>query len=62
MEKVYGLKEAEKTEELYKYLLIVQCNALNKILPGMFQKISDYTELLFLPAVPALPAPARLLR
>ena len=46
MEKVYGLKDAEKTEELYKYLLIVQCNALNKILPGMFQKIADYTELL----------------
>ena len=46
MEKVYELKEAEKTEELYKYLLIVQCNALNKVLPGMFQKISDYTELL----------------
>ena len=46
MEKVYALKEAEKTEELYKYLLIVQCNALNKILPGMFQKIADYTELL----------------
>ena len=46
MEKVYALKEAEKTEELYKYLLIVQCNALNAILPGMFQKLSDYTELL----------------
>ena len=46
MEKIYELKEAEKTEELYKYLLIVQCNALNKILPGMFQKIADYTELL----------------
>lgn len=46
MEKVYELKDAEKTEELYKYLLIVQCNALNKILPGMFQKIVDYTELL----------------
>ena len=46
MEKVYALKEAEKTEELYKYLLIVQCNALNKILSGMFQKIADYTELL----------------
>ena len=46
MEKVYELKEAENTEELYKYLLIVQCNALNKILPGMFQKISDYTEIL----------------
>jgi hypothetical protein len=46
MEKVYALKEVEKTEELYKYLLIVQCNALNAILPGMFQKIADYTELL----------------
>lgn len=46
MEKVYKLKDAEKTEELYKYLLIVQCNALNKILPGMFQKIADCTELL----------------
>ena len=46
MEKVYELKDAEKTEELYKYLLIVQCNALNTILPGMFQKIADYTELL----------------
>ncbi len=46
MEKVYELKNAEKTEELYKYLLIVQSNALNKILPGMFQKIADYTELL----------------
>lgn len=46
MEKVYELKDSEKTEELYKYLLTVQCNALNKILPGMFQKIADYTELL----------------
>ncbi len=46
MEKVYELKDAEKAEELYKYLLIVQCNALNAILPGMFQKLSDYTELL----------------
>ena len=47
MEKVYALKDAEKTEELYKYLLITQCNALNSVLPGMFQKIADYTELLF---------------
>lgn len=46
MEKVYTLKDAEKTDELYRYLLIVQCNALNKILPGMFQRIADYTELL----------------
>lgn len=47
MEKVYACKDANQTEELYKYLLITQCNALSKILPGMFQKISDYTELLF---------------
>lgn len=46
MEKVYAYKEANQTEELYKYLLVVQCNALNTVLPGMFQKIEDYTELL----------------
>ena len=44
---VYSLKEKNANEELYKYLLIVQCNALNAILPVMFQKIEDYTELLF---------------
>lgn len=47
MEKVYAYKDAGEKEELYKYLLIVQCNALSPILPGMFQKIEDYTELLF---------------
>lgn len=47
MEKVYTYKEANDDDELYKYLLITQCNALNSLLPGMFQKISDYTELLF---------------
>lgn len=46
IEKVYALKAANKTEELYRYLLITQCNALNQILPKMFQKITDYTELL----------------
>lgn len=35
-----------KEEELFSYLLITQCNALNQVLPGMFQKINDYTELL----------------
>ncbi len=44
--KVYQLKDSNQEEELFKYLLIVQCNALNGILPGMFQKIEDYTELL----------------
>lgn len=47
IDKVFELKEDNRTEELYKYLLIVQCNALNSILPGMFQRIEDYTELLF---------------
>ena len=46
MNKVYELESANKSEELFKYLLIVQCNALNSILPGMFQRIDDYTELL----------------
>ena len=46
MDKVYELKNDNKNEELFKYLLITQCNALSSILPGMFQKIADYTELL----------------
>jgi len=46
-DKVRELKLANKEEELYKYLLITQCNALNEILPRMFQPIEDYTELLF---------------
>lgn len=55
MDKVYEFKNANQTEELYKYLLITQCNALNPILPGMFQRILDYTELL----LPDQPAPGR---
>lgn len=47
MEKVYEFKNANDDEGLFKYLIIVQCNALSAILPGMFQRISDYTELLF---------------
>lgn len=35
-----------KEEELFNYLFITQCNALNGVLPGMFQKLNDYTELL----------------
>ncbi len=46
-ERVYDFKEANDKEGLFKYLLIIQCNALNPILPGMFQRIADYTELLF---------------
>ena len=46
-QKIYEMKEANADEELYKYLLITQCNALNDELPRMFQRIEDYTELLF---------------
>ncbi|MGX6979339.1 BREX-1 system adenine-specific DNA-methyltransferase PglX [Vagococcus elongatus] len=38
--------DGNKEEELFNYLFITQCNALNEVLPGMFQKINDYTELL----------------
>jgi len=47
MDKVYALKDANDNDTLFKYLVITQCNALNPILPGMFQRLSDYTELLF---------------
>lgn len=47
---VYRLKTSsdnDAIDRLYKYLIIKQCNALNDILPLMFEKIMDYTELLF---------------
>ena len=46
LNKVMQYKEDANEEELFKYLLKIQCNALNEILPQMFQKIEDYTELL----------------
>lgn len=46
-EYVYDLKLNNKSEELFKYLIIKQCNSLKPFLPFMFQKIADYTELLF---------------
>ena len=35
------------TQDLFKYMVIAQCNELHDTLPFMFEKISDYTELLF---------------
>ena len=46
MQKVYKLQDENKIDELYRYLLIVQCNDLNSVLPKMFQHLNDYTELL----------------
>lgn len=51
--KVLDFLDKQNNEALYKYLIITQCNALNTGLPYMFEKIANWTELLF---------PANLLR
>ncbi|MBZ2174149.1 BREX-1 system adenine-specific DNA-methyltransferase PglX [Schnuerera sp. xch1] len=43
---VYNLQDNNETDELYKYLLIKQCNKLGEIMPTVFEKIADCTELL----------------
>lgn len=50
---VLDLIDKQNNEELFKYLIITQCNALGNGLPKMFEKIEHWTELLF---------PANLLR
>mgnify|MGYP000264653998 CR=1 FL=1 len=44
---IFSCIQENKDDELYKYLLIAQCNDMGKYLPGMFTKISDYKALLF---------------
>lgn len=39
-------KQDNKLDELFRFLFIKQCNALNEILPGLFEKTKDYTEVL----------------
>jgi N-6 DNA Methylase len=46
-EYIYELKLNNKSEELFKYLIIKHCNELNKYMPFMFETIDDYTEILF---------------
>lgn len=46
-EYVYELKMQNKTDELFKYLIKIHCNDLNRYMPFMFETIEDYTELLF---------------
>lgn len=50
---VLEMLDKQDNEALFKYLLIIQCNALSAGLPYMFEKIANWTELLF---------PANLLR
>ncbi len=40
------LRDEGKIEELFRYVLLKQCNALSGILPMLFSKEGDYTELL----------------
>jgi len=44
---VIDLKSEGKDEELYRYLILRLCNYLNNTMPFLFEKIEDYTELLF---------------
>ena len=46
-ELVLELLEQQKNEQLYQYIVITQCNALNEGLPEMFERIGGWTELLF---------------
>ena len=41
-----NLKDNNKSDELFQFLFIKQCNKLNEILPELFEKTNDYTELL----------------
>lgn len=43
---IQSLKDQNKIEELYRYILFKQCNALNDILPELFDKDQNYMELL----------------
>ena len=43
---IIELKDKNKLDELFRMLFIKQCNKLNEILPELFEKTDDYTELL----------------
>lgn len=45
-QKVAAYIDGNQTDDLYRYLLLTQCNALNSALPGMFERLGSYTELL----------------
>ena len=45
-ETILRLKTDNALDGLFRLLFIKQCNALNEILPALFEKTSDYTEVL----------------
>lgn len=46
-EELFASVQANDSDEVYKKLIIAQCNELNNKLPFLFEEISNYTELLF---------------
>lgn len=45
-DRIMQLKNDNQLDELFRMLFIKQCNALNTILPALFEKTNDFTELL----------------
>lgn len=45
-DKIIKLKDDNKLDELFRMLFIKQCNKLHNILPELFEKTDDYSELL----------------
>lgn len=45
-DRIRQLKLDNRLDELFRMLFIKQCNALNSILPDLFEKTNDYSELL----------------
>lgn len=45
-DRIIQLKDDNKLDELFRMLFIKQCNKLHDILPELFEKTDDYTELL----------------
>ena len=45
-QQIAHLQEHNLWDELFRMLFIKQCNALNAVLPELFEKTNDYTELL----------------
>ncbi|MEC0329940.1 BREX-1 system adenine-specific DNA-methyltransferase PglX [Paenibacillus macerans] len=45
-EQIIKLKNNNELDKLFQILFIKQCNALNAVLPELFEQTSDYTELL----------------
>jgi len=46
LEKIQSAKDENRYDDAFRILFVKQCNELNAILPGLFEKTDDYMELL----------------